>query len=401
MRKARSTQTGRTILVVDDQEDSLTSVQRLLERHGHRVVTANGGKSALAALQGQPIQVALVDYAMPLMSGADLIREIRKRDPLLQIILHTGYCTRYAAHTLLKELGIQGYHDKADGPDKLLLWIDAALKNQGTIEKLLRQERAHQDLIAYASHEIKNPLHTICGYGEGLLSGTADRLPKQAEGVLQVITEKAYGLSDLTSNILLHSKLQAERLDIVSREVKLEKLLCALPELMRLLLAGRNVEFTLDAANPSLTLTTDEGTVEIILHNLLSNAAKFTQQGSIYFRVAAVGPELEFVVRDTGIGIAAEHLDDIFQPFWQANRSGRQDFGGIGLGLTVSRRLAKLLGGNLQVTSELGSGSNFTLTLPIEPRLRFAPYTRWPEKPQATPADIKTSRSPFGFFRPF
>jgi signal transduction histidine kinase len=402
MRKAHPTQTGRTILVVDDQEDSLTSVQRLLERQGHHVVTANGGEDALAVLKNQPVQVALVDYAMPRMSGADLIREIRKRDPLLQIILHTGQCSRYTAHTLLKDLGIQGFHDKSEGPDKLLLWIQAALKHRGAVEELQRQERAHQDLIAHTSHEIKNPLHIICGYGDVLLSGAAGRLSEQAEGVLQIINGKAHGLSDLTSNILLHSKLQANRLDVMARDVELERLLCGLPDLMQLLLAGKNVGFTLDAEDPALTMTTDDGKVEIILHNLLSNAAKFTQQGSVYLRVAALGPELQFVVRDTGIGIATEHLDDVFQPFWQANQSSCQDSGGIGLGLAVSHRLATLLGGNLQVTSELGAGSNFTLTLPIEPELHFTPHMRRPATiPVTTRAEIKTSRSPFGFFRPF
>jgi signal transduction histidine kinase len=389
-------------LVVDDQVDSLISVQRLLERHGHRVVTASGGEDALTILQARPIQVALVDYIMPRMSGAELIREIRKRDPLLQIILHTGYCGRHTGHQLLKELGIQGFHDKADGPDKLLLWIQAALKQRDAVEELGHRERTHRDQIVHASHELKNPLHIIGGYCDAMLSGATGAIPERAEPVLRVIAGRAHGLSDLTSNVLLHSKLQAEKLDVVSRDVELEKLVCDLPDLMHLFLAGKNVAFTIDAENPSLRLTTDEGKVETILHNLLSNAARFTHQGSVNLRVAALGSKIQFVVRDTGIGIATEHLEDVFQPFWKANQASSHDLGGIGLGLSVSRRLASILGGSLQVTSELGFGSDFTLTLPIGPELLFTSAWRRPvAKPVTAPAEIKTSRSPFGFFRPF
>jgi signal transduction histidine kinase len=402
MRKAHSTQTGRTILVVDDQEDSLISVRRLLERQGHHVVTARSGEEALAVLKEQPVQVALVDYAMPQMSGADLIREIRKRDPFLGIILHTAYCSRYTAHTLMNELGIQGFHDKTDGPDKLLLWIQAALKHRSSIEKLQHHERAHRDLVAHVSHELKNPLHIICGYGDVLLNGAAGTLPAQAEPVVQVIAGKAHDLNEMTSNILLYSKLEAEALEVVPREIELEKLLRGLPDLVSLFLAGKNVGFSADAEDYSLRLTTDGGKVEIILQNLLSNAAKFTHQGSIYLRVATLGPDVRFVVRDSGIGIAREHLEDVFEPFWRANRTTCQDLGGVGLGLAVSRRLALLLGGSLRVTSELGAGSDFTLTLPIVPEVRYVhQMQRLAAKPVNAVPDIKASPSPFGFFRPF
>jgi signal transduction histidine kinase len=302
----------------------------------------------------------------------------------------------------LSELGIQGFHDKTDGPDKLLLWIQAALKHRTSIEQLRQREREHRDLIAHASHELKNPLHIICGYSDVLLSGASGLLPARAEPVVRAVAGKAHDLSDMTSNILLYSKLEAAEIEFVSQEIQLDKLLRGLPDVVRLLLGGKNVGFTLDAANPSLRLTTDGGKVEIILRNLLSNAAKFTRQGSIYFRVVALGPEVRFVVRDTGIGIAPDHLEDVFEPFWQANEPASQDFGGIGLGLAVSRRLAILLGGSLRVASQLGTGSDFTLTLPTDPATPFTDRMGRPAAPPVNaPADLKVSRSPFGFFRPF
>jgi signal transduction histidine kinase len=302
----------------------------------------------------------------------------------------------------LKDLGIQGFHDKADRPDKLLLWIQAALKHQGSIEELQRRERAHRDLIAHASHELRNPLHIICGYGEVLLSDAAATLPAQAQPIMRVVAGKAHGLSQMTSNILFYSQLEAEAIKVVPREIELGSLLRGLPELVRLLLASRAVGFSLDVQDDSLRVTTDGGKVEIILHNLLSNAAKFTQQGSVYLRVAPRGHEVQFVVRDTGIGIAKENLENVFEPFWRVNQSPPQEQSGIGLGLALSRRLASLLGGSLRVTSELGVGSDFTLTLPIEPEWQFTEQIQRPAaKPVAAPREIKASPSRFGFFRPF
>jgi signal transduction histidine kinase len=214
--------------------------------------------------------------------------------------------------------------------------------------------------------------------------------------------EPAHGLSETTANILLYSRLEAGAIEVVQHEIDLDRLLRGLPELVASLLAGKNVEFALDAEDRALRLTTDAAKVEIILHNLLSNAAKFTDQGSIGLKVAPFEADVQFAVRDTGIGIATEHLENVFEPFWQANRGASRDLGGIGLGLALSRRLALLLGGSLRVTSELGAGSNFTLTLPIAPEVLFTSQTRRAVvKPSATSTPIKTSRSPFGFFRPF
>jgi len=401
MRKPHSSPSGATILVVDVQEDSLVSVRRLLERHGHHVVTARSGEEALAALEKQRIQVALVDYAMPQMSGVELIGELRGRDPFLQVILHTAYCSPPVAHSLLKELGIQGFHDKTDGPDKLLLWIQAALKRHRSIDKLRKAERTHRDLIAHASHELKNPLHVISGYGEALLSGTAGTLTTRAEPVVRVIAGQAHGLTEMTSNILLYSKLVAEPVESTKRDVDVSTLLRDVPDLVQLLLAGKSVAFSMDVESPTLRLETDPEKVRIILHNLLSNAAKFTSQGSIYLRAATNRSNVELVVRDSGQGIAPEHLEDVFEPFWQAG-SAVQGLGGIGLGLTVSRRLASSLGGRLQVESELGVGSTFILTLPRSRALEVARSRRQPNGVKASASDdIKKSRSPFGFFRPF
>jgi diguanylate cyclase (GGDEF)-like protein len=134
---------GHTILVIDDSPDILGSSRRLLEAEGHTVVTAVDGPAGLAALERQPVNLILVDYFMPGMTGEEVVRRVRQRDQLVQIILQTGYSGEKPARVMLRELDIQGYHDKGDGAERLLLWVDSALK---TYRHMLAMEKNRKGL---------------------------------------------------------------------------------------------------------------------------------------------------------------------------------------------------------------------------------------------------------------
>jgi len=159
-RRSHSTSTDHTILVVDDQEEARASVLLLLQRRGHRVLQADSGECALDLFKQHQVDLLLVDHMMPRMDGPELVRRIRGLDPFVQIIMQTGYGGNQLASTTLNDLGIQGYHDKSDGPDKLLLWVESALASHATISALRRRLQPLEGVASSACILVVRPAST-------------------------------------------------------------------------------------------------------------------------------------------------------------------------------------------------------------------------------------------------
>src|SRR5256712_878005 len=151
----------------------------------------------------------IVDYLMPRMNGAQLVRAVRSFDPFVQIILQTGYAGEEPPRVMLAELDIQGYHDKADDPELLLLWVDVALKTHRLVKAVRERARAQAELVANCSHEFRPPLNIIAGYAELLLACDFGELPPEAVKPVRSIEEAARSLADLVSDFLRYAKIQA------------------------------------------------------------------------------------------------------------------------------------------------------------------------------------------------
>src|SRR2546430_10751861 len=131
-----ATASGHTVLVVDDHSAILDTLARLLSQEGHQVLTAASGQEAIQCCGAHEVHLMLLDYFMPDMTGEEVVRQVRRFDANLQIVLQTGYASEKPARQMLRELDIQGYHDKSEGPEKLLIWVDAALKTYRHVRAL-------------------------------------------------------------------------------------------------------------------------------------------------------------------------------------------------------------------------------------------------------------------------
>ena len=374
--RVASGSSGNTILVVDDQEEILTSAALLLEREGHRVLTADNGESALALLEPGALQLIIVDYFMPGMSGEELIRAIREQDEDVQIILQTGYSGEKPPRDMLHQLAIQGYHDKSEGPDRLLLWVDVALKAASQLKQARETEKLKAQLLANISHELRTPLHVILGYSELLMDDAAEEeLPQHMHQSVEGIQRYARTLWDLVNNFLSFARLEAGAMEILSETVHLEQFQFEIEEVMGFLLHGKPVSFVWDVGPDLPPLWADQQKMLLILRNLLANAAKFTEQGMIRVvgETTADG-DVRLSVHDTGVGIEAEHLEAIFDLFRQVDGSSTRPFEGAGLGLALVRRLTRMMGGTISVESTFGKGSTFILHFPSAATALAAPH---------------------------
>jgi two-component system CheB/CheR fusion protein len=223
--------------------------------------------------------------------------------------------------------------------------------------------RAKSEFLANMSHEIRSPMTAIIGYID-LLTAPSD----EDRDRIETIRRNSQFLLSLLNDILDLSKIESGRLEVEHVDFSPRVMIDDVVRLMQVRAKENNLEFEREFATATPRLVRGDAVrVRQILINLVGNAIKFTKQGSvtIVIRFDKSNSELAFEVHDTGIGIDAGKIEQMFQPFEQADASIVRQYGGSGLGLAISRRLAGLLGGRITVTSELGAGSQFTLHLPV------------------------------------
>ncbi len=241
-----------------------------------------------------------------------------------------------------------------------------AIDNAQLYRSALAASEAKSAFLATMSHELRTPLNAIIGYQSLLKEGIDGSLNESQLAQLSRIRASADHLLGLIDEILTFSRVEAGKEVVRLEDEQLRPLVEGAVAMVRPLAEHKGL--TLRAEVPDGVIRTDGGKVRQILVNLLSNAAKFTDKGEITLRGRRDANGAEFYISDTGIGIAPENLQRIFEPFWQVEQSSTRRAGGTGLGLTVSRSLARLLGGDVTVESKPGEGSAFTVTLPTQTR---------------------------------
>jgi signal transduction histidine kinase len=214
------------------------------------------------------------------------------------------------------------------------------------------------------SHELRTPLNAIIGYEQLLEQGITGPVTDAQAEQLRRIGRSATHLLGLIDEVLTLASHQSQEHVPSVEDVSVSALVHEVCGMIEPLVRARSLELAVDEM-PAAVIRTDPGRVRQVLVNLLGNAAKFTESGTVRIGADVEGERVRIHVTDTGPGIGPEHHDAVFQAFWQAEQGTTRKYGGSGLGLTVSRELAQALGGDLTVESEVGRGSTFTLVLPL------------------------------------
>ncbi len=237
--------------------------------------------------------------------------------------------------------------------------------------QLLRVDRIKDEFLANTSHELRTPLTAIIGIAESLLDGAAGTLPERADANLSMIVSSGLRLNSLINDLLDFSRLKNSDITLKLKPVDIRILTDMAIRLTEHLKGNRDIDIVTTVPRDIPLISADEDRVQQVLINLLGNAIKFTESGRIEVS-ARVRPGkdsdssiLEVSVSDTGIGIPADRLPFIFEPFEQADGSISRIYGGTGIGLSISRALVRLHGGEMDVESEPGRGSAFHFTIPI------------------------------------
>lgn len=231
----------------------------------------------------------------------------------------------------------------------------------------LRQaDQMRARFLSHVSHEFRTPVNSVLALTHLLLQRVDGDLTSEQEKQVSYIRDAAQQLADMVNDLLDLAKVDAGKTEVRITEINVAQFLRAIRALMRPLAAQENVALLFEEPEFDLFIDTDEGKLAQIIRNLISNALKFTPQGEVRVnaQLSGGGSTVQFSVKDSGIGIAKEHQEQIFQEFAQIDSPLQRRVKGTGLGLPLSRRLANLLGGSLTVSSEVGLGSTFTLTLP-------------------------------------
>lgn len=255
-------------------------------------------------------------------------------------------------------------------------------------EDLQRLDKLKDEFLANTSHELRTPLNGMIGIAESMIDGATGELSELQQQNLFIIAQSGHRLSNLVNDILDFSKLRHQDIELQLKPVALNAIAEIVVTVSRSLIGKKDLQLVNAIAPDTRAVAADENRLQQILYNLIGNAIKFTESGTVELFAKVTASQMAITIADTGIGIPEDKFDRIFESFEQADGSTARNYGGTGLGLAVTKKLVTLHGGKIWVESTVGIGSSFTFTLPlsserVEQSENNAPLLRSPSAPQS------------------
>lgn len=378
------------ILIAEDEIGIRTALTILLEEEGYQVTTAKDGHEAMDVVRGKEIDLVVSDIRMPGMSGLQFLEEVRKLPYGPEIILITAFGSVETAIQAMKK-GARDFLLKPFSNDLMKMTVRRVLELRELSEenkKLRELERMKNEFIAMIAHELRTPLTAIKGYLTLVLSGTSGDLGEMQKKYLQVVNQNSEKLQRIVDEVLDISQLEKSELSLRAVSTNLinviGKTIAAVQEPLEE--KGLKLEVNVDASLSPAVI--DPRRLRQVLIALLENAIAFGPPHSrIWIRIRKWGGEasyradelpasyvdftalepgeyFEVTVEDEGPGIPKERLSDVFKKFFQVEELYVRQVGGMGLGLSLCKRIVEVMNGRIWVKSRLGEGSRFSFILP-------------------------------------
>jgi signal transduction histidine kinase len=356
------------VLIIDDSEDDIEILSRFLGAEGTEVRGVSDSQQAERVFSEFEPDLVLLDLHMPEPDGLEILRRLRAARALLgflPVVVLTGDIGPGARNQAL-DLGADDYLTKPLDRQEVILRVRNLLASRRLHVELARAYRHKSEFLASMSHELRTQLASIIGYSELLAYGNTGRFDEPSrQKFLEQINSSGKTLMSLINDILDLSKVEAGQMVLRIEDVSIADAIRSVVSTMEPLAAANAIRLEADTVGAG-HVPADLGKLKQMLLNLLSNAVKFTPAGgAVTIRVKRSPSSVEICVADTGIGIAESDRKLLFVEFRQLDSAvGRQQHG-TGLGLALTKRLVELHGGRIELASELGKGSAFTLSLPL------------------------------------
>lgn len=365
------------LLLVDDRPENLIALEAILRDSGCKLLTATRGEDALRIALKEKLAVILLDVVMPGMDGFEVARHLkslaRTRD--LPILFLTGLATDVHQIYRAYDVGAVDYLIKPLDPvvvrRKVEVFVDLVRQRTQLMRmaelkiaaaEAERSSHLREEFLAIVAHDLRSPLSSVRMGATMLLKTAQSTTPAAIEKTAHRILRASNRMEHLITDLLDVALIQEGRLTVEQGSVEADGLVQELLEQFRPLAAEKDVQFD-GSAEQGLMLHADRDRLMQILSNVIGNAIKFTEaKGSVTMRVTRAESEAIFAINDTGRGMSAEELTNIWHRAWQAKKKPE---GGLGLGLFITKGLVEAHGGHIWAESHPGDGSTFFFTMPL------------------------------------